>query len=293
MITPQTKHSELAKILGVSDLYFKREDLHPYGSHKGRSIPAMIDVKVSKGVTHFAISSSGNAALAAVRYIQERNNQKKNIAGDCLSLSIFIGEHMNQKKKKKLFGEIRDKNITVTESLRPLQSLFQSKRESLRQSTDPTALVGYRNFAKEIITNTPNISDVFVATSSGTTAQALAEYFAENKIGVAVHIVQPVENSPIARVFDTERRKSEILIADAIVDKVVHRKDALINALKKTDGSGWVVSNDEIKEALKLLAEKTKIKASPNGVLGFAGLLRAISKKRKFKGAVVCIITGQ
>src|SRR3989344_7818631 len=183
MITPQTEHPELAKIICVPRLYFKREDLHPYGSHKGRSIPVMIDVKIAdkkkralkQDTKYFAISSSGNAALAAVHYIQERNAR-----GDSLSLSIFIGKNINPEKKQKLVSLIYDKKISLIETERPLQSLTKSGVESLRQSTDPTALIGYETLAREL-SEIPDLRDVFVGTSTGTTAEALANFFIANK----------------------------------------------------------------------------------------------------------------
>jgi len=295
MITPQTEHPELAKIICVPRLYFKREDLHPYGSHKGRSIPVMIDVKIAdkkkralkQDTKYFAISSSGNAALAAVHYIQERNAR-----GDSLSLSIFIGKNINPEKKQKLVSLIYDKKISLIETEHPLQSLTKSGVESLRQSTDPTALIGYETLAREL-SEIPDLRDVFVGTSTGTTAEALANFFIANKKNVAVHIVQPVGNAPIASEFDTEKRMSEISIADAIVDKVAHRKEALVNAIRKTGGAGWIVSNDEIRQAKKLLSDKACMEVSPNGALSLAGLSRAILKGRKFSGSVVCIITGK
>jgi len=51
-ITPLEHYPTLAKAIGVSDLYFKREDLHPYGSHKGRSIPVMINNYYKKGIAN-------------------------------------------------------------------------------------------------------------------------------------------------------------------------------------------------------------------------------------------------
>ena len=287
MITPQTEHPELAREIGVLRLYFKREDLHPYGSHNGRSIPVMIDTKASGGATRFAVSSSGNAALAAIRHIQERNT-----AGGELSLSVFIGKHINPEKKKKLLSEIHDERIIIKETDRPLQALSKSGGESLRQSTNPLALTGYETLAAEI-SETPELSDVFISVSSGTAAQALADYFIANKKSVAVHIVQPAGNSSIAGDFDTEKRKKEISIADAIVDKTARRKEALINAVRETGGAGWVVSNDETRQAQKFLLEKAGMEATPNGILGFAGLLRAVSKGAKFHSAVVCVITGR
>ncbi len=292
MITPQTEAPGLAKELGIPKLYFKREDLHPYGSHKGRSIPLMIDLNVQSGAKGFAISSSGNAALAAVRHIQKRNTGEN--AANPLTLSVFVGGNIDATKKQILIDEIKDSHIAIEESQRPLQALFQkisgNAAVSLRQSTEPTALAGYKALAEEIVP-TPDLSAVFIGTSSGTAAQALAEYFADHH--VAVNVVQTTSVSPIAQALQAEKFEPAPSIADAIVDKVAHRKDAVVEAVLKTGGVGLIATNDEIREAQRLLKEKTGIDATPNGALGLAGLLHALKKGASFKGAVVCIITGR
>ena len=178
MITPHEKHDELAKELGLSSpVFFKREDLHPYGSHKGRSIPHMIDEKIAKGCKHFVISSSGNAALAAGLYVEKLNSEGKNI-----TLEIFAGKNISPKKLEKLEA-LKSENILVSLQDRPLQALFMKTQdpsiESLRQSNDDIALVGYESLAKELL-EIPDLSAVFMGTSSGTTAQAIAEYFRKN-----------------------------------------------------------------------------------------------------------------
>ncbi len=290
MITPQVDAPEIAKELGLEKLTFKREDLHPYGSHKGRSIPLMIDMKVAEGAREFAISSSGNAALAAARHIQKRN-----FAGDNLSLSILVGERMNKDKRASLMAEIEDPRITIEETPRPLQALFslikKDGKTSLRQSTDDQALLGYETLAHEIA-STPDLSAVFIGTSSGTAAKALADYFVTHDKPAAVHVVQVAGNSPIAREFRAEESEPELSLADAIVDKVVHRKDALVEAVKKTGGSGWIAGNVDIRRAQSLLS-KENIDATPNGALGLAGLIHALGTGATFKGAVVCIVTGK
>lgn len=303
MITPQAEVPEIARILGVPKLYIKREDLHPYGSHKGRSIPVMIDIKIAEGVTDFAISSSGNAALAALRHIQKNEHK--------LSLTIFIGENINPEKQKALTSEINDPRITIKKTERPLQTLTNfikgKKVASLRQSTDDSALIGYKTLAEEI-TEIPNLEAVFIATSSGTTAQALAQYFSkpanERTRSVAVHVVQTTGVSPIAQTFAhvgeitgtvarTGGKDTEHSLADAIVDKVAHRREAVVATVTRTGGSGWIATNDDIATAQKLLKEKAGIDATPNGALGLAGLLEALKIRQKFTGAVVCIITGK
>jgi cysteine synthase len=89
MQTPQLNHPKLAQTLGISELYLKREDLSLYGSHKGRSIPHMIKTYFGQGIRNFVISSSGNAALAAIHTIAQHN---KNNPSTTLSLKIFVGE---------------------------------------------------------------------------------------------------------------------------------------------------------------------------------------------------------
>lgn len=291
MITPQTEAPELAQALDIPKLYFKREDLHPYGSHKGRSIPLMIDIKAREGATKFAISSSGNAALAAIRHIQKLNQEGSN-----LQLTVLTGEHINPEKKLLLEKEIIDKNIELRESKRPLQALFElikhEETVSLRQSNDPDALLGYTNLAAEI-SATPNLCAVFIPASTGTAAQAIAEYFAKSEKKVSVHIVQTTENSTLVKEYGEGDSIKEKSLADAIVDKIGYRSDALKVALEKTDGAGWIVSNKEITDAVALLKGKAQIDASPNGVLGFAGLMRALKHGKTFNGAVVCVITGK
>lgn len=288
MITPQTESKELAQKLGIPALFFKREDLHPYGSHKGRSIPHMIDEKVKKGARHFVISSSGNAALAAIRHIQ-----KKNQAGLDLSLSVITGEHIDPEKKNMLSHEITNSRITITESKRPLQTLFElikgEKVESLRQSNDPLALVGYETLAQEIL-ETKNLDAIFIASSSGTTAQAIGEYVIKTGSKARIFVVQTNEVSTL--VLNKPETK-ESSLAHAIVDKVGHRKSAVQHIVEQTHGAGIVATNAHIIRAQKLLKETAQIDATANGALGFAGLLATLDQDTTFNGSVVCIVTGK
>ncbi|HUD03910.1 MAG TPA: PLP-dependent lyase/thiolase, partial [Candidatus Paceibacterota bacterium] len=199
-ITPTEEYKDIAKKIGVPHLYLKREDMHPLGSHKGRSIPVMIDAYIGEGFKKFSISSSGNAAIAAGTYIQKLNTLKPKK----ILLDIYIGKNISPEKKKTILN-LADEYIKVSEKERPLQAFLESMKLSdvkgLRQSTDDVALVGYVSLAQELL-EIPNLSAVFVATSSGTTAEALGEYFIKNKKNVAIYIVQTSSCHPIAEIFD-------------------------------------------------------------------------------------------
>lgn len=294
MLTPQTKQTKLSEILRLNQpLYFKREDLHPLMSHKGRSLPLMIDSHLKQGQKNFVVSSSGNAAIASALYIKKLNSKLKNK----LTLQIFVGKKIDSTKLKKL-KKLTSKNITLLQTKNPKQSAWQSQKNNsttwLRQSTDDTALLGYQGLAKELA-KIKNLAAVFVPTSSGTTALGLAQGFKKIKVPTQIHIVQTRCVHPIAEVFlkakinQTEKES----LASAIVDKVAFRKLPLIKAIQASGGSGWIASNEQIKKAIKLVAGTEKIKLSANSALAVSGLTQALENNWKFSGPVVCLITGQ
>ncbi len=312
LITPQTSQPELATAIGVSALFLKREDLHPFGSHKGRSIPHMIDAHLSSvmasslAVPHFIISSSGNAALAAGLYVKELNLNRKNASGtgNLIILDILVGNNIAPHKLSKVQA-LRDDTINVSIHDRPLQVLTVKTHEdptlqSLRQSTDDTALAGYESLARELA-EIPDLGAIFIGTSSGTTAQALADYFLKNKTGsknqVQVHIVQTSSCRPIADMFGSDAEANteteEKSIADAIVDRVAHRKNTLVPLIEQTGGFGWIVDNQSIITAQELVEKHAGISISTNSALSIAGLMNAVYTGHSWAGAAVCIIAGE
>jgi len=316
MKTPQQSYPELNKALGV-DVYLKREDQHKYSSHKGRSIPLMIKhyykgrkIKHEDGTEeltptfrNFVVSSSGNAAIASIHAIQahNRNNPEK------LSLTIFIGSNIDPKKLKILTAIIEDPKVKLQQVERPKQAAFQMEKENntvkyLRQSTDDLALMGYFELAQEL-NRIPNLQAIFIPTSSGTTAQALGEAF-ENiepsawggKQNPQIHIVQTTACHPMvtgmanASLSDTNTTKHSI--ASAIVDNIAHRKEKVIEVINRSHGSGWIVTDDEIKQAQKLIKDTCNIATSPNSALSVAGLMKALQSGSKYNEVVVCLLTG-
>ncbi len=295
MKTIQMPYRKLGEAIGTGrDVYLKREDEHKYGSHKGRSIPLMIKkyFKSENEIRNFVISSSGNAAIAAVKAVQQHN---KNNPGKELTLRVFVGMKINDKKMKILTTLVEDERVTVEQVERPKQTAFQHKNEEgiifLRQSTDDNALEGYFELAKEI-GNIPNIKAIFVPTSSGTTAQALGETFMEMGVKIQIHIVQTTSCHPISEVFDTDITNKDFSVAGAIVDHVAHRKEKVVDQIKLSSGHGWIVTNDEIKSAREIVKKACLLDISNNSALSVAGLQKAVANGWKWDGPVICLVTG-
>jgi threonine dehydratase len=309
MNTPLEKYPELGEKIGVSSLYFKREDLSPYGSHKGRSIPVMIDTYAKKGDGRFAISSSGNAALAAAIHIQKLNNELRNDDSGSdrqpFELDIFVGNHITENKFSKL-QKYADEKIRILKKERPLQALTQAVNDgarSLRQSTDDLALKGYESLAQELVeefdskkTNKEKLGAIFIGTSSGTTAQALAQFFLDHnstKNIPQIHIVQTSSCHPLSLGLNSYDGPDEKSIADAITDISAMRKTALIPLIEKTGGGGWFATNDDIETAQILTEKHANLAISNNSALSVAGVIQAVYAGHDIDGAVICLICGE
>jgi threonine synthase len=289
MITPQNKNAALSKALDIPiDIYLKREDLHPYGSHKGRSIPIMIQHYIEQGYTNFCISSSGNAALAAALFVHTYNTeQKQNIR-----LKIFIGNKITPEKHQILqLSTGLSKAITLEQVKNPKQRAFQAEKENtyknLRQSTDDTALIGYHALAEELA-EIKDLSAVFIPTSSGTTAQGLYEGFKKHGLNPQIHIIQTPQCHPLV-----DNSPTGTSLAQAIIDTVGYRQQTIAHVLQKSKGHGWIASDDDILQAQQIVQKYEHIELSPNSALSIAGLQLARKNNWHFNGPVVCIITGR
>jgi threonine dehydratase len=298
MKTPQLPAPKLATELGLTtEIWLKREDLHKHGSQKGRSIPLMIKEYYRQGIRKFVISSSGNAALSAIIDIQNHNLSKSK---EPLSLTVFVGEHIDQKKLDKLKKTITDPQIKLEQTEHAKAEAFQLEKEHpdikyLRQSNDELALRGYLELAEEL-SKIPELQAVFIPTSSGTTAQGLSIGFQKLTPPPQLHIVQTSSCHPLVDAINPDQEQNipeEISLASGIVDNIGHRKESLAEAVKNSAGNGWIITNEEIKQAIELVKKTTELTISPTSALSVAGLRKAIKNGWKPSGTVVCLITGE
>ena len=293
MKTPQKPIPETSKLLQINnEVWFKFENKHQLGSHKGRSIPVMIQEYIKNGNNSFVISSSGNAALAAIRYVNSHNKNKPN---NTIKLQVLVGLKINKPKLDALQNEITEQ-ITISQVENPKQVALSISKNTgailLRGSTDDLALIGYGALSEELL-KIPNLSAVFIASSSGTSAQGIYEGFKKLNVIPEIHIVQTEYCHPLADYYygkinyNNSVTNTESSLADAIVDKIGRRKEKIIDVLSNSNGFAWVVNDNEIREAIQILSNVTNENISGNG-----GLKKALNTKRNWPGAIVCIIGG-
>ena len=144
MLTPQIAYPKLSEFLHLDEpVYLKREDLHPYRSHKGRSIPDMLEDRLKNAQVNFVISSSGNAAIAAALHTMRLQKTHP-----LINLQILVGQNIDTHKLQILNQIIANHPfISLRQVPNPKQTAFQIDKtgaaKNLRQSTDDTALPGY------------------------------------------------------------------------------------------------------------------------------------------------------
>jgi len=274
--TPLKKYSYKDKIF-----YVKHEESNPNGSFKDRSLSYQLQSHINKGTNQFVISSSGNAAVSAASYISNYLN---------ISLNIFISTHIDTIKLNKL-RQFENKNITLHQTKKPKSDAIKftnaNNTINLRGSQDDLAIIGYKDISTEICANQPNIDAIFIPCSSGTSTIGIYQGFQKVNINPAIHICQNTKIHPMAKEFDIDFIKEETHLATAIADRVAYRKDAVIKVVKKSDGFGWVISNEELLTAKKLANTIFHKEISYNSLLSFAAYIKALDKGYSYSDPVL------
>lgn len=280
---------ELAADLGLKKIFIKQENQNPSGSHKDRAIWLMIDHYIEQGIKHFIISSSGNAAISAAYYCTLNKNIK---------LDVLVSPNMPEDKKLRLNNLVKNQNhIFVHKSSKAKSEAIKMAKEPgaqlLRTSVDDTGLPGYEKIAIELDEQMAeqnediNNYQIFVPTSSGTTLVGLARGFIEVRKNPPLHIVQSSRVNIMAKEFDADFEKSNTSLASAIVDTIGHRKDEVVKNIKDSRGSGWVITDEELKSAQSMLESNY----SWDSLLALAGLVKA-NKVNKINNALL-LFTGK
>ena len=296
--TPLHPAQRLREHLGLTDLWLKDDTHNPSASFKDRASAVGIVKAQELGRVLIVAASTGNAAASLA----------------CLSASvgvrnvIFVPESAPQAKIAQLlvFG------ATVIAVQGSYDQAFDLCAEFCRRSgaysrntaTNPMLSEGKKTLALEIWEQLGFRAPEFVVVpvGDGCIIGGLWKGFHDLlQLGFIDHMprlvgVQAEGCQPIKRAFETGQAVQTVqpqTMADSIA--VGQPRDALkaLRALRDSDGFMVAVSDQQILDAMGLLARKTGVFGEPAGVTGFAGLLKALSQNRLDPGErVVVVVTG-
>lgn len=283
--TPLLPVPRLRRELGMPHLWLKDETRNPSGSTKDRASLLVVAKAIEYGVDTVATASTGNAAsaLAAVA------------AAAGVRAVVFVPASAPPAKlaQAATYGA---RVVPVAGSYDDAFELSIAACEKFgwynrNTAFNPFTIEGKKTVALEIAADLkPEAPDVvLVPTGDGVIVSGVAKGFADLVHGGLLHrrprliVVQPTGSPAIARALRSGASAfSPVTDAASVADSlVVNAPRNAIMALKEvraSGGSGVLVSDDEILDAMGHLARTTGVFAEPAAAAALAGLLVALEE---------------
>jgi threonine synthase len=261
--TPLQAALQLGRELGMPDLWLKREDLSPTGSHKVRSLGLMVSDLKARGISQAVISSSGNAALAAAAYCS--------LAG--IRLLSLVSPRTPAVKLLRLLSQ--PQLVVVTEH--PVSLLHHAATTwgmaDLRASTNPLGTAAYRGIAAELAPER-RWRAVFAFANSGATVLGIEEGFARLLPASQLPQVHLVEAAPGGELTRAWYGRQERLPASGVGDLGTRRSrlaPRARRAVRATGGRGWRITKPEM-EVVRASMEGLGLATSWEGMAALAAV---------------------
>lgn len=265
-------------LVKLDSFYLKREDKNVTGSAKDRSLPLQIDNLQKKGFSGAVISSTGNAAISAAYFCQ----QKK------VELTIFLSPKISPQKLLLL----KQFPSEIIFSLKPISDAIKFSKQNkvflLRLSTDSVSLVGYQQIGQEIIDQLPKVTSIFVPIGSGTTLIGLSQKIPKN---IPIFGAQSAANCPVGKLYDKDFIPEDRLITDALSAKYLPQKKTLTDIIDDHHGYVFTIQNQAIVLANHYLESKN-IVTSLEGALCLSAYQKALKNNYPIGNFPVILLTG-
>jgi threonine synthase len=281
--TPLLPVSGLRRELGMPHLWVKDDTRNPSGSTKDRASLLVVAKAIEYGVDTIATASTGNAAsaLAAVA------------AAAGVRAVVFVPA-LAPPAKLAQAATYGARVVPVAGSYDEAFELSTAACEKFgwynrNTAYNPFTIEGKKTVALEIAADLkPESPDVvLIPTGDGVIISGVAKGFADLVRGGLLHrsprliAVQPTGSPAIASALRSgASAPSPVTDAASVADSlVVNAPRNAIMALKEvraSGGTGVLVSDDEILDAMGHLARKTGVFAEPAAAAALAGLLAAL-----------------
>ena len=292
--TPLVPCPYLSRLLGKDiQLLAKVEGANPTGSFKDRGMTMAISHALSQDCTSVICASTGNTAASAAAYAAR--------AGMGCFVLIPGGEVAKGKLAQAMAhgAQVLAVQGNFDAALRLVRQISSNYRVALVNSVNPYRIEGQKTAAFEIcdaLGDAPQFHALPVGNAGNITAywKGFVEY---HRLGLASRLprllgFQAEGAAPLVlghSVPNPETFATAIRIGDPASGKQA------LAAARESGGQISAVSDDEIREAYQLLADKEGIFAEPASAAGVAGLLK-LSSQGFFSEAgpvtITCTLTG-
>ena len=299
--TPLVRSRHIGEALGIPNLYFKLENLNPTGSYKDRFAAVLASEMLAAGKKVCIATSSGNTGAALSAYCAA--------AGiDCI-LVVVDGAPLPKIKQMQLYGAhilmVRDfgKNAETTSRVfDDLEAICSARDLPLPISAYrycPSAMDGVQTIVYEIAEELgQTVNHIFSPAGGGGLTLAITKGASVVLPRAKVNCVQPDGNDTIASQLRNGEMKaksvsSSVTTVSGLQVASVIDGDLVIENCRKSGGTGYVVSDQDVFKWQQIMAQKEGIFCEPAGAVALAGLENAVAKNEVSETeTVVCLVTG-
>lgn len=305
--TPLIRSRSIGKKLGLSELYFKLENLNPTGSYKDRFAAVLVSLMSSRRQNVCIATSSGNTGAALSAYCASAGIQ-------CI-LVVVDGAPAAKIKQMQLYGAVIytvkgfGKDVAVTEAVfKLLEDLTMKMNLPLPISAYRYCTVGMQGvqtLTYEILEETKSETGHIFSPAGGggltlSVIRGIKEYGERYKPRdlPKVHCVQPEGNDTIAGPLRNGKRKAQAVpqstthISGLQIPGIIDGND-VVKELPSLCGYGYTVKDEEVFEWQQRLAQEEGIFCEPAGAVALAGLAAAVQKQEVLPAeSAVCLVTG-
>lgn len=296
--TPLLRLTRLSQDLGVT-VWAKNESVNPTWSFKDRGTAVAVQKAVAVGLRRIGTVSTGNMAASTAAY------------GARAGLKTFVLIKEDTGPEKILSAAVHHPVLVAVqgdygELFRRSYELGRKYGISFMNSVDPLRIEGYKITGFEIFnqlgSRPPDV--LLVPVSSGGHFIGLARAFADlQEEGLSSHMpllvgVQAAGCAPLAKAFAEEKNTFErfphpTTLAQSISNANPPGGNIVLKLVRELGGTILAVSDEEMLEAQRILAEKEGLFCLPDSAVVLAGLLKLqeMTPLRAVDNAVL-VITG-
>ncbi|GBD14173.1 Threonine synthase [bacterium HR25] len=288
--TPLVPSSRLGRRIGCPNLFFKLESCNPSGSFKDRGMVVAVAKALEEGQRAVLCASTGNTAASAAAY-----------AAHC-GLDAYVLIPRGFVARGKMAQAIAHGATVVAiegefdDALRLAREMVARYPVALVNSVNPYRLEGQKTAAMEIVDALGDAPDMlFIPVGNAGNISAYWRGFLEyRRAGRSRHLprmmgFQADGAAPIVRGEPVPQPRT---IATAIRVGNPASWHLAVAARDESGGSIDAVTDEEILEAYRLLAQEEGIFAEPASAAAVAGLIKVATREDLRQAVVVCVITG-
>ncbi|MEM0482216.1 MAG: threonine synthase [Nitrososphaerota archaeon] len=297
--TRLVRAERLAELIGVRELYVKLEGLNPTGSFKDRGMSVGVSMACTLGAKSVVCASTGNTSASLAAYAARAGLEcRVYVPEGKIALGKLFQARMFGARIHQVVGSFDDALKMVIEG--------SGGEAYVLNSVNPWRIEGQKTAAFELWEQMGGETDYVVALPVGNSGNIAAywkgfkELQERGLISTTPRLVgvQAEGASPIVEMLSRGLNRlpdwpSPETIATAIrIGRPINWKKG-VRAIKESGGTAVRVSDEEILQALRLLATTEGIATEPAGAAPIAGVKRLVDEGWLGRDdKVICIATG-